>query len=105
MPLARLDSQKEDEMVDYFRRKYAETSAADRFGEGEGMSDEITQQGLLPGVKYVVCDFILWFTVVCLFRDPNLWLVKCRQGEEKTTAVAMMRKFIAYQFQEEVKKS
>ncbi len=39
-------------MAEYFRRKYAETSAAaDRFGEGEGMSDEITQQGLLPGVK------------------------------------------------------
>ncbi len=41
-------------MAEYFRRKYAETSAAaDRFGEGEGMSDEITQQGLLPGVKWV----------------------------------------------------
>ena len=44
-------SQQEDEMVDYFRRKYAEVSAAERFGEGERMSDEITQQGLLPGVK------------------------------------------------------
>ena len=35
-------------------------------------------------------------------RDPNLWLVKCRMGEEKATAVAMMRKFIAYQFTDEV---
>lgn len=44
-------NQREDEMVDYFRKKYAEGSVAERFGEGEGMSDEITQQGLLPGVK------------------------------------------------------
>ena len=44
-------SQKEDEIEEYYRRKYAENSVADRFGEGEEMSDEITQQGLLPGVK------------------------------------------------------
>ncbi len=44
-------SQKEDEIEEYYRRKYADTSAAERFGEGEEMSDEITQQGLLPGVK------------------------------------------------------
>ncbi len=36
-----------------------------RFGEGgEEMSDEITQQTLLPEVK-----------------DPNLWMVKCRIGK------------------------
>ena len=40
-------------MVDYFRRKYADGNVVERFGEGEDMSDEITQQGLLPGVKYV----------------------------------------------------
>ena len=48
------------------------------------MVDEITQQGLLPGVK-----------------DPNLWMVKCKIGEEKATAIALMRKFIAYQFTDE----
>ena len=36
------------------------------------------------------------------YRDPNLWLVKCRMGEEKSTAIALMRKFIAYQFSDEV---
>lgn len=36
-------------------------------------------------------------------RDPNLWLVKCRMGEEKATAISLMRKFIAYQFQDEVR--
>lgn len=45
------------------------------------MSDEITQQTLLPGVK-----------------DPNLWMVKCRIGEEKATVLLLMRKFITYQF-------
>jgi len=39
---------------------------------------------------------------VMLHRDPNLWLVKCRMGEEKATAIALMRKFIAYQFTDEV---
>uniref|UniRef100_A0A673YKD4 Transcription elongation factor SPT5 n=1 Tax=Salmo trutta TaxID=8032 RepID=A0A673YKD4_SALTR len=45
------------------------------------LSDDITQQQLLPGVK-----------------DPNLWTVKCKIGEERATAIALMRKFIAYQF-------
>ena len=49
--LAEMWSQKEEEIEEYYRRKYAENSVADRFGEGEEMSDEITQQGLLPGVK------------------------------------------------------
>ena len=44
------------------RRYNEDTAAIARFGEGgEEMSDEITQQTLLPGVK-----------------DPNLWMVKCR---------------------------
>ena len=37
------------------------------------------------------------------FRDPNLWVVKCRMGEEKATAISLMRKFIAYQFTDEVR--
>jgi hypothetical protein len=35
-------------------------------------------------------------------RDPNLWVVKCRMGEEKDVVVHLMRKVIAYQFSEEV---
>ena len=42
---------KEEEIEEYYRRKYADASATERFGEGEEMSDDITQQGLLPGVK------------------------------------------------------
>lgn len=63
------------------RKKYADESVARRhFGDGgEEMSDEITQQTLLPGIK-----------------DPNLWMVKCRIGEEKSTALLLMRKFLTY---------
>uniref|UniRef100_A0A8D3CKL1 Transcription elongation factor SPT5 n=1 Tax=Scophthalmus maximus TaxID=52904 RepID=A0A8D3CKL1_SCOMX len=50
-------------------------------GGSEELSDDITQQQLLPGVK-----------------DPNLWTVKCKIGEERATAISLMRKFIAYQF-------
>ena len=35
-------------------------------------------------------------------RDPNLWVVRCRIGEEQATAIALMRKFIAYQFTDDV---
>jgi transcription elongation factor SPT5 len=46
-------SQKEDEIEEYLRKKYADEAAPMRhFGDGgEEMSDEITQQTLLPGVK------------------------------------------------------
>jgi len=38
-------------MVEYFQNKYSGESVARILGDGEDMSDEITQQGLLPGVK------------------------------------------------------
>lgn len=81
-------SQKEDEIEEYLRKKYADESVVARhFGDGgEEMSDEITQQTLLPGVK-----------------DPNLWMIKCRIGEEKATVLLLMRKFITYQFSGEIK--
>ena len=45
-------SQDEEDMVEYFRRKYADASTTqDMYGDGEEMADEISQQGLLPGVK------------------------------------------------------
>lgn len=46
-----LSQKGEEELMEYFRHKYSESSAAERYGEGEEMSDEIMQQGLLPGVK------------------------------------------------------
>jgi len=50
------------------------------YGDGE-ISDDISQQQLLPDVK-----------------DPNLWTVKCKIGEERATVVLLMRKFIALQY-------
>uniref|UniRef100_A0A8C3I1B8 Transcription elongation factor SPT5 n=1 Tax=Chrysemys picta bellii TaxID=8478 RepID=A0A8C3I1B8_CHRPI len=63
-------------------KKYAKSSVGETvYGGSDELSDDITQQQLLPGVK-----------------DPNLWTVKCKIGEERATAIALMRKFIAYQF-------
>ncbi|CAG2162644.1 unnamed protein product [Oppiella nova] len=74
------NSQKEDEIEDYYRRKYAETSAAEKGYDGDvDLPDDITQQALMPGVK-----------------DPNLWMIKCKIGEEKATVLQLMRKFIAF---------
>ncbi len=46
-------SSKEEEVEEYFRKKYADEATVTRhFGDGgEDMTDEITQQTLLPGVK------------------------------------------------------
>ena len=68
---------------DYYRDRYNEdTAGLAHFGDGgEEMSDEITQQTLLPSVK----------------KDPNLWMVKCVLGTEKETLLRLMNKVIAYQ--------
>lgn len=80
-----LSSHREDEIEEYYRRKYAESSRLESGYDGDvDLSDDITQQALLPGVK-----------------DPNLWVVKCKIGEEKATVLQLMRKFIAYSNTEE----
>uniref|UniRef100_A0A4W6FIF7 Transcription elongation factor SPT5 n=1 Tax=Lates calcarifer TaxID=8187 RepID=A0A4W6FIF7_LATCA len=64
---------REEALGEYYMRKYAKSSAGEHYSGGsEELSDDITQQQLLPGVKYI--------------------------GEERATAIALMRKFIAYQF-------
>ncbi|CAM9491533.1 unnamed protein product [Lampetra planeri] len=75
--------QREEELGEYYMKKYANSSTGEHYGVGgsDELSDDITQQQLLPGVK-----------------DPNLWTVKCKLGEERATAIGLMRKFIAYQF-------
>lgn len=49
----KFSSQKEDEIEEYLRKRYAgESTSIRHFGDGgEDMSDEITQQPLLPDVK------------------------------------------------------
>jgi len=75
-----IDLDKVDEIEEYYKRKYADHAAAEGgyYDDGE-LPDDITQQALMPGVK-----------------DPNLWMVKCKIGEEKQTVLQLMRKFIAY---------
>ena len=74
------DSQREDEIESYYREKYAEARTTDRGYDPElEVPDDITQQALMPGVK-----------------DPNLWMIKCKIGEEKQTVLQLMRKYIAY---------
>ena len=72
---------------DYYLSRYNEdTHQLANWGDGgEEMSDEITQQTLLPSVK----------------KDPNLWMVKCVIGTEKECLLRLMNKFIAYQETEE----
>lgn len=80
-----LNSQKEDEIENYYRMKYAESTPTSHTYDGEAeVSNKISQQALMPGVK-----------------DPNLWMVKCKIGEEKQTVLQLMRKFIAYQNSDE----
>jgi transcription elongation factor SPT5 len=54
--------------------------------DDDQIPDEIIQQRLLPDVK-----------------SPNIWPVKCRIGEEKQTALLLMRKYLALENNEKVK--
>ena len=68
-----------EELAKYFKQRYSKQHENERFGQSDQLSDTIIQQKLLPGVK-----------------DPNLWTVKCRHGEEKLTCLWLMRKYYAY---------
>jgi len=77
----KMDEVDEKEIEEYYRNKYREDDTSrQRFGEGgEAMTKEITEQSLMPEGK-----------------DPKLWMVKCREGEEKTAVLQLMRKVLAY---------
>lgn len=66
------------ELADYLKHKYSKANESS-YGTSDQLSDTITQQRFLPGVK-----------------DPNLWTVKCKMGEEKQTALLLMRKYNVY---------
>lgn len=71
----------EEEMEKYLEEKYGGLHRpVDVSTMDDGEIDEIGQQSLQPSPK-----------------DPNLWLLKCRMGEERHVATLLMRKFIAYQ--------
>lgn len=64
----------------YCRKKYDEIEKYDRALADSQTSEDIAKQSLLPNVK-----------------DPNLWMVKCKIGEERATCLQLMRKFIAFE--------
>lgn len=78
------ENKNEREIEDYYKNKYAEQSARESalhsYRDSEELNEEITQTAHLPTVK-----------------DPNLWMVKCQIGAEKTVALQLMRKYIAYE--------
>lgn len=67
-----------EDIAEYYKRKYADTERETYEGEEYEAPPEIEQQSLQPGVK-----------------DPNLWMVRCQQGEEKNAVFILMRKMIA----------
>ncbi|VDM54729.1 unnamed protein product [Angiostrongylus costaricensis] len=69
----------EDEIGRYFENKYKAQPIRDLV-EDDSALDDISRHGLLPSTK-----------------DPNLWIVKCRMGEEKLVALQLMRKFLAFE--------
>jgi hypothetical protein len=74
----------EDQIEEYFKKKYSSQPSSTAEG-ADDVYDDISQHGLLPSTK-----------------DPNLWIVRCRMGEERGAALQIMRKYIAYEHTEEV---
>lgn len=70
----------EAQIEDYFKKKYSNQLPSNEMTEENMVVDDIARQSLLPCTK-----------------DPNLWIVKCRMGEEKLVALQLMRKFLAYE--------
>ena len=81
-PLARdkLAHMTEEEMGRYFEERHAQESyaAANARSQDSDVYDDISQNSLLPTT-----------------RDPTLWMIKVRQGEERATALFLIRKCIA----------
>uniref|UniRef100_A0A3Q1FU02 Transcription elongation factor SPT5 n=1 Tax=Acanthochromis polyacanthus TaxID=80966 RepID=A0A3Q1FU02_9TELE len=73
---------REEALGEYYMRKYAKSSGGEHYSGGsEELSDDITQQQLLPGVK-----------------DPNLWTVKCKtfiNAHESTNKPLQIKSVVA----------
>lgn len=74
----------EEEMARYFEERHKATSQPAR-DISDDTIDDIAQHGLVPTTK-----------------DPNLWVVKCRMGEEKELSLLLMRKYFTYLNTDEV---
>ncbi|CAI5447588.1 unnamed protein product [Caenorhabditis angaria] len=70
----------EEEVGEYFENKYKSQRNEGIIDDDDSAIDDISRNGILPSTK-----------------DPNLWIVKCRMGEEKLVAFQLMRKCLAYE--------
>lgn len=76
------------EMEKYLHERYGRRNRTDLADDDDfdQLPEEIAQQSLLPDMN-----------------SPNLWPVKCRMGEEKQTALLLMRKYLALEKNEKVR--
>uniref|UniRef100_A0A0N5AR43 Transcription elongation factor SPT5 n=1 Tax=Syphacia muris TaxID=451379 RepID=A0A0N5AR43_9BILA len=70
----------EDQIEDYFTKKYSTQPSYTSTANDDGAFDDISRNSLLPSTK-----------------DPNLWIVRCRMGEEKEMVLRLMRKILSYE--------
>uniref|UniRef100_A0A0M3K257 Transcription elongation factor SPT5 (inferred by orthology to a C. elegans protein) n=1 Tax=Anisakis simplex TaxID=6269 RepID=A0A0M3K257_ANISI len=63
----------EDQIEDYFKMKYSTQPSYAGTTEDDAAMDDISRHSLLPCTK-----------------DPNLWILKCRMGDEKMVALQLM---------------
>ncbi|KAI6195223.1 Transcription elongation factor SPT5 [Aphelenchoides besseyi] len=69
----------EEEMGQYFEARHAAEFNGNQAAVNDQVFDSISQNSLLPTVK-----------------DPNLWIVKVRMGEEKSTTLQLLHKCVAF---------
>ena len=75
----------EDEVQKYFENKYKADKNDGDYDDEDSAMDDISKNSHLPSTK-----------------DPNLWIVRCRMGEEKLVAMHLMRKCLAVEHTNEV---
>uniref|UniRef100_A0A8R1DTN9 Transcription elongation factor SPT5 n=1 Tax=Caenorhabditis japonica TaxID=281687 RepID=A0A8R1DTN9_CAEJA len=68
----------EEEVQKYFENKYKAERDDGEYDDEDSAMDDVSKNSHLPSTK-----------------DPNLWIVKCRMGEEKLVAMHLMRKCLA----------
>jgi hypothetical protein len=68
----------EEEMAKYFEARHAAQESSENRTSHDDAYDDISQNSLLPTT-----------------RDPSLWIIKVRMGEEKLVTLQLLRKCIA----------
>lgn len=74
-------------MAAYFESRHADEVAVEGRTANDDAYDDISQNSLLPTA-----------------RDPHLWIIKVRMGEEKLVTLQLLRKCIAKSNSGEVNK-